>query len=118
MLSLLLKELDDVKRNSISEEEFVRARQQLKGSYLLGMESSMAHMSAIGKTALLLGKEYELAATLNRIECVTMEAVRKAAETLFTPDAAAFCAVGRLEGVGKTLKNAAEDWWKKNGRPA
>ena len=47
-----------------------------------------------------------------------MEAVKRAAETLFTPEAAAFCAVGRLDGVGETLKTAAEDWWKKNGRQA
>ena len=118
VLSLLLNELDDVKSNGISEDEFVRARQQLKGSYLLSMESTMAHMSALGKTALLLEKEYDLLATLNRIECVTMEAVKRAAETLFTPEAAAFCAVGRLDGVGETLKTAAEDWWKKNGRQA
>ncbi len=118
VLSLMLKELDDVKRDGISEDEFVRARQQLKGSYLLGMESTMAHMSALGKTALLLEKEYDLSATLNRIECVTMEAVREAAEALFTPEAAAFCAVGRLKGIGETLKTTAEDWWKRNGRQA
>ena len=118
VLSLLLKELDDVKRSGISEDELVRAKQQLKGSYLLGMESSMAHMSALGKTALLLEKEYDLSATLNRMECVTMEAVRTAAETLFSPTAAAFCAVGRLQGVGETLKKTAEDWWKRNGRQA
>lgn len=118
VLSLLLGELDDVKRNGISEDEFIRAKQQLKGSYLLGMESSMAHMSALGKTALLLEKEYDLSATLNRMECVTMEAVREAAEKLFTPQAAAFCAVGRLDGIGDALKQTAEDWWKRNGRQA
>ena len=118
VLSLMLKELDDVRKNGISEEEFVRARQQLKGSYLLGMESTMAHMSALGKTALLLEKEYDLSGTLNRIECVTMEAVGKAAETLFTPEAVAFCAVGRLDAVGNALKTTAEDWWKQHGRQA
>ncbi len=118
VLSLLLKELDDVKRDGIAEEEFVRARQQLKGSYLLGMESTMAHMSALGKTSLLLEKEYDLEATMNRIECVTMEAVKAAAETLFTPEAAAFCAVGRLDAIGDALKHTAEDWWKRNGRQA
>ena len=116
VLSLLLKELDEVKRNGISEEEFVRAKQQLKGSYLLGMESSMAHMSALGKTALLLEKEYDLTATLNRMECVTMEAVKRAADQLFTPEAAAFSAVGRLKEIGETLKSTAEDWWQRNGR--
>ena len=57
-------------------------------------------------------------ATLNRIECVTMEAVKKTAETLFSPEAAAFCAAGRLSGVGDALKTATEDWWKQHGRQA
>lgn len=118
VLSLMLRELDDVRAHGISEDEFARARQQLKGSYLLSMESTMAHMSALGKTALLLGKEYDLEATLNRIECVTMEAVREAADLLFAPEAAAFCAVGRLAAIGDTLKLTAEDWWKRNGRQA
>lgn len=118
VLSLLLGELDDVKKHGITQDEFIRARQQLKGSYLLGMESTMAHMSAIGKTALLLEKEYDITATLNRIECVTIEAVNRAAETLFTPDAAVFCAVGRLDGIGDSLRTTAEDWWKEHGRQA
>ena len=118
VLSLMLAEIEDVKRNGISEEEFLRARQQLKGSYVLGMESTMAHMSALGKTALLLEKEYDLEATLNRIDCVTIEAVKAAARELFTPETAAFCAVGRLDGVGDALKSAAEDWWNKHGRQA
>ena len=118
VLSLLFGELNDVKTNGITEAEFVRARQQLKGSYLLGMESTMAHMSALGKNALLLEKEYDLETTLKRIECVTMEAVKTAAERLFTPEAAAFCAVGRLDGVGETLKMRAQDWWKEHGRQA
>ena len=118
VLSLMLAEIEDVKRNGISEEEFLRARQQLKGSYVLGMESTMAHMSALVKTALLLEKEYDLEATLNRIDCVTIEAVKAAARELFTPETAAFCAVGRLDGVGDALKSAAEDWWNKHGRQA
>jgi predicted Zn-dependent peptidase len=118
VLSLMLAEIEDVKRNGISEEEFLRARQQLKGSYVLGMESTMAHMSALGKNALLLEKEYDLETTLKRIECVTIEAVQAAADRLFTPEAAAFCAVGRLDGVGKALETTAEHWWKNNGRQA
>lgn len=118
VLSLMLGEFEDVKRDGISEEEFVRARQQLKGSYLLSMESTMAHMSALGKTTLLLDKEYDLDGTLNRIERVTQDEVRCAAESLFSPEAAAFCAVGRLDGIGDTLKMTAEDWWIRNGRQA
>ena len=118
VLSLLLKELDDVRLNGVTETEFVRAKQQLKGSYLLGMESTMAHMSAIGKTMLLFGKEYDLETTLNRIECVTIEAVKDAAKSLLSPEAASFCAVGRVETVKEPLETAIRDWWTKNGRQA
>ncbi len=118
VLTLMLSEIDSVKKNGVSEEEFLRARQQLKGSYLLGMESTMAHMSALGKTELLLEKQYDLDTTLNRIESVTIGSVRTIANELFSPKACAFCAVGRIDGVGDTLKTTAEEWWKRNGRQA
>lgn len=118
VLDLMLKEIDDVKQNGVTEEEFLRARQQLKGSYLLGMESTMAHMSALGKTELLLEKQYDLEATQDRIESVTIESVRAIANELFTPKACAFCAVGRIDGIGEALKTTAEDWWNRNGRQA
>ena len=118
VLALMLKELDDVRANGVTEAEFVRAKQQLKGSYLLGMESTMAHMSALGKTALLLCKEYDLEATLNRIECVTIEAVKQAADALLRPAAAAFCAVGRVANVKDALEAAVKEWWTNNGRQA
>lgn len=118
VLSLMLGELEDVRANGITEAEFIRAKQQLKGSYLLGMESTMSHMSALGKTALLLCKEYDLEATLNRIECVTIEAVKREAEELLSPRAASFCAVGRVENVKDALETAVKDWWMNNGRQA
>jgi predicted Zn-dependent peptidase len=118
VLALLLKELDDVRAEGVTAAEFTRAKQQLKGSYLLGMESTMAHMSALGKTALLLNKEYDLEATLNRIECVTIEAVKEAAASLLSPEAASFCAVGRVGNVKDALISAVKDWWAKNGRQA
>lgn len=118
VLRLMLAEIDAIKRDGISEAEFLRARQQLKGSYLLSMESTMAHMSALGKTELLLERDYNLDEALSRIESVTMDAVREAANTLFGPKACAFCAVGRLDGVGDALKQAAEEWWNNNREQA
>ena len=47
---------DGTTLREIDEAEFLRSRAQLKGSFLLGMEGSGAHMNAIGKR-LLLQKE-------------------------------------------------------------
>ena len=116
VLSLMLKEIDELKRNGLSMEEFVRAKQQLKGGYLLGMESTMAHMSAIGKTALLLDEEYQIETILNRIECVTIDAVQTAARDRFSPKALSCCAVGRSEALLKSLQDDVRAWWDRNGQ--
>ena len=116
VLSLMLGELDALKTDGLTESEFVRAKQQLKGSYLLGMESTMAHMSAIGKTALLLDREYQISAILNRIECVTIESVQALTRDRFAPKALACCAVGRNEKQGNALLKDVRAWWERNGR--
>src|SRR5699024_12808924 len=49
---LMLDELCDVRAHGLTEEEFVRSRDQLKGSYALANESTGARMNAIGKSKL------------------------------------------------------------------
>lgn len=113
-LRCMLAELDDLRNNGVTEAEFLRAKQQLTGSYLLGMESAAAHMNALGKCELLLGQKYDFETTKNRIECVTMEAVNAAAARWFAPEAAAFCAVGRLKRVGDALERDVRRWWERS----
>ncbi len=113
VLSLMLKEIDEMRQNGITEAEFSRAKQQLKGSYLLGMESTMAHMSALGKTALLLNEEYQIETILNRIECVTIEAVQQSARDRFAPNSLSCCAVGRDEAAGNALLSDVRAWWER-----
>lgn len=76
----------------------------------------MAHMSAIGKTALLLDEEYQIETILNRIECVTIDAVQTAARDRFSPKALSCCAVGRSEALLKSLQDDVRAWWDRNGQ--
>ena len=110
-LSCMLEELDRVRTGGLSAKEFSRAKRQLIGNYLLGMESPSAHMNALGKSALLLERNYELKTTLNRMECVTMEAVNETAADRFRPKTASFCAAGRTKRVGDALQKTVSDWW-------
>ena len=70
---LMLEELTNIRDHGVTKEELVRCREQLKGSYLLGMESTGAQMNAIGKELLLQKREYSERDTISRIECVTMK---------------------------------------------
>lgn len=72
---LMLEETKSIREKGITEEEFHRAKEQLKGSYMLGQESTSARSGAIGRSMLLLGTAREEEDILGRIEAVRMEDV-------------------------------------------
>lgn len=77
-----------------TDKEFVQARDQLKGGYILGLESTSSRMSSIGRSKLLLGYANEIDTVVGKIESVTREEVMEIArKVLEGPYAAA--AVGR-----------------------
>ena len=109
-LELALAELDRLKTDGLTEAEFRRSRAQLKGSFLLGMEGSGAHMNAIGKRLLLQNKEFTIEDTLSAIECVTMDRVNGILEHVLSPRRAVLAAVGRTRSVQKDMKPILDRW--------
>ncbi len=116
VLRLMLQELDSVIENGLKEDEFLRCKQQLKGSFLLGMESTSSHMNAIGKSLLLQNKEYSQETTISGIECVTIEDVEKIIPELFSSARFAAAIVGRVEHLGEDMQQELERWWEKHGQ--
>ena len=102
VLSRMIEELERVRKEGVTKEELMRCRDQLKGSYLLGMESSGSRMNALGKTLLLQKREYSEQETLRRIECVTMEDIERILPVCLDLNQASTALVGRV----KKQKNA------------
>ena len=50
---LVLKEVDDLLKNGVTQKEFERAVSQLKGSYIMNLESVSARMNSMGRNELL-----------------------------------------------------------------
>ncbi|MEG1754557.1 MAG: pitrilysin family protein [Clostridia bacterium] len=94
---LMLEEIDRVRQSGVTKEELIRCREQLKGSYVLGMESTNAHMNAIGKVMLLQKREYNEAETLSRIECVTMQDIERIVPVCLNPKNLCAVFVGRID---------------------
>ncbi len=109
-LELALAELDRLKGEGLTETEFQRSRAQLKGSFLLGMEGSGAHMNAIGKRLLLQNKEFTIEDTLSAIECVTIDKVSRILSHVLSPRRAVLAAVGRTRNVQKEMKAILDQW--------
>ena len=96
VVRLMREELEKLRSAGVTREEFERCKAQLKGSYVLGLEGSGSRMNTIGKVALLQNREYREEDTINSIECVTMEDIRRVIPIVL--DESQLCAsfVGRV----------------------
>ena len=63
----------------VSAEEFSRGREQLKGGYILGLESATSRMSAIGRRKLLQNRALTEDEVLSRIAAVTRDDIMRVA---------------------------------------
>jgi predicted Zn-dependent peptidase len=74
--------LDKVAIDGLSEAEVARAKGQLRGGLVLGLEDTSSRMSRIGKNELNYGRYLGVTDTVARIDAVTTEEVCALARTL------------------------------------
>lgn len=79
----------------MSRDELEKAKRQVKGALMLGLESSGSRMSRLAKNEILLGREVPLEETIAGIEAVTPEDVQRVAEDVLS-HGFALAAVGPL----------------------
>ncbi|MDX2340829.1 pitrilysin family protein [Micrococcus sp. NPDC078436] len=80
--ALMEAELDRMASEDITAEELDRAHGQLCGGTVLGMESTGARMSRLGRAELVTGEFVDLAASLERVRAVDVGQVRAVAARL------------------------------------
>ena len=84
-IKLILKEYRNIKDKKISADELKKAKDYLKGSLLLGLESSDAKASFYGMQELLTGRILTIKEKFKIIDKVTPMDIQKAAQELFQP---------------------------------
>ena len=97
VLELILQNLADLKANGVSDEELVRAKEQLKGNLLLGLESSSSRMSRIGKMEITLGKYITVDEVVEKIDQVTADDLRNIINRLFGSGALSLTTLGPVK---------------------
>jgi len=95
-LRTVLKEMVSMKNGSITLKEFNRAKQQIKGNYILGLESTSSRMSAIGRRELLYNEIQYPEEVIERINNVKLEDVLKVANDLFDIEKLSITFTGNL----------------------
>src|SRR5271165_2596175 len=103
----IVKEFHDVKQNPIPEEELKRAKDQLKGSLMLSLESSTARMSNLARQEMYHDHFMDMDEIIERIQEVTLEDVIRTANEMFQPEAIAVTVLGNLNGLKITRDSLA-----------
>ncbi|GAC1626793.1 MAG: pitrilysin family protein [Candidatus Acidiferrum sp.] len=98
VLDLTLKEFADLKESPVTEEELRRAKNHLKGSLMLSLESTSARMSNLARQQLYFGRFYSMDEILASIESVTRDEVQALARQFFLPEQIAVTVLGPLNG--------------------
>ncbi|MBM7094225.1 MULTISPECIES: M16 family metallopeptidase [Alteribacter] len=86
MYECLSSVVSGVKENGITERELKNAKEQLKGSLMLGLESTNSRMSRNGKNELLLGRHRTLDEIVAEIEKVSLSDVKTISHDVFSKD--------------------------------
>jgi predicted Zn-dependent peptidase len=90
-------EFRQLKGDRVSDEELRRAKDHLKGSLMLGLESTASRMSNLARQEMYFGRFFTLDELVESIESVTAEDVRRIAQTFFDPRQIALTILGNLE---------------------
>jgi predicted Zn-dependent peptidase len=99
VVDLILAEFAKLKQTALSEEELTRAKDQLKGNILLGLESSSSRMANLARQEMYFHQFFSVEEVIARIDEVEAAQVQAMAQRLFDPDRIAVTLLGRLDGV-------------------
>jgi predicted Zn-dependent peptidase len=98
VVTSILKEFRDLKENTVPHEELRRAKDHLKGSLMLSLESTSSRMSNLARQEMYFQKFFTLDELVDGIEAVQAEDIQRLANTFFQSDLIGLTVLGNLNG--------------------
>jgi predicted Zn-dependent peptidase len=90
-------EIKSLKKGEISAEEFERAKSQIKGNYILSLESTSNRMTVLGRRELFYNETLNPEDIIGKIEKVSLKDVKNVSKELFDTDKFNIAFTGNLE---------------------
>ena len=98
VVQLILKEFRQLKDELVPEDELRRAKDHLKGSLMLSLESTSSRMSNLARQEMYFGRFFSLDELVESIETVTAAHIQGIARKFFDQKQIALTVLGNLEG--------------------
>ncbi|HTR44101.1 MAG TPA: hypothetical protein VMH06_00215, partial [Thermodesulfovibrionales bacterium] len=96
VIDLIMKEMTGLK-DSITGTDLQRAKDQMKGNLILGLESTNGRMQNIARQEIYFGRYYSPSEIIREIDAVKLEEVRALAERMIQRNAMALTVLGPVE---------------------
>lgn len=97
VIELIIKELKELETNGLKKKELAKSKEQLKGNYILGLESTSSRMNSIGKSELLLGYINTPDEILKKIDSITQDSVLKVIKEIFDINNMSMSIIGNIK---------------------
>ncbi len=93
--NLIIEEIKVLRENYLTDKEIKETKEQLKGSYILGLESTSSRMMSIGKAMLLNNRVKTTDDILKSIDDVDKETINRVIDKTFDLEKLGICIVGK-----------------------
>ena len=94
---LIFDEVRLLKKEGLTVGELEKSKEQLKGNYILGLESTSSRMNSIGKSELMLRRILTPEETLKKVDQIKIDDVNDIISTILNTDMISFTAVGNMK---------------------
>lgn len=97
----IVYEINKMRNEKITEQEFLRAKEQIRSSLILGQESTASQMLLYGKRLIFMDKSFDIKERIEQIDAVTKNDVCEIIDEFYKTDRMATATVGPTKGVLK-----------------
>lgn len=97
VIGLILEQLRNIKKEGITKEEFERAKENIKGSMVLALESSNSRMSYMARSQFYYDKIVTIDDVIKKIDRVKMEDIVRLANEFFRDEYLNLAVIGDLD---------------------
>ncbi len=99
VISSVMDEFRDLKANAVPAEELRRAKEHLKGSLMLSLESTNSRMTNLARQQIFFGRFFSMDEMIASIEEVSAGQVQALANESFVNDQLSLTVLGKVDGL-------------------
>jgi predicted Zn-dependent peptidase len=99
LIDVVIAELRRIKDEPLPDSELRRAKDHLKGSLMLNLESTSSRMSHLARQEIYFDRQFGLDETLEGVERVSIDDIQRVARDLFANGALAATVLGNVNGL-------------------